>query len=264
MFSDTVSDASYVSTRAPSPHSRSADEEAILECIEAIEAIKEANNKKKEWWIDGNYKAIDEERLPLRLMKNVTYREYEKVKLQMQADVGSLLMALSSYMSCQNMIIEIVRFLGNFYLPSIIYNSKMILRVLERQGNPWPTVVCEDARSHILQKTNSFWLAPNRSEDVIILKLWEWNPRRDTNGRPLRRLTCYKFCRCASLQAGQAQGRFQPVQTYEFGTIDRYQRPYNGCSAQGMLTVTIAPECVYEGCTPPYPPYPLAGNHYNK
>ncbi|CAG8668996.1 13736_t:CDS:2, partial [Acaulospora morrowiae] len=126
-----------------------------------------------------------------------------------------------------------------------------------RNGNPWPTVVCEVARSqslpHILQKTNLFWLAPNRSEDVIVLKLWPWDRRKDTDGRPLRRLTCYKFCRRANLQADQAQGRFQPVQTYEFGTIDRHQRISNGCLAQGMLTVTIAPECVYEGCTPPYP-----------
>ncbi|CAG8479587.1 12801_t:CDS:2, partial [Dentiscutata erythropus] len=120
-------------------------------------------------------------------------------------------------------------------------------------GNPWPTVVCEVARSqslpHILQKVNSFWLAPNRSEDVIMLKLWSWNNRRDTNGRPLRRLTCYKFCRHASLQAGQTQGKFQPVQMLKFGTIDRYDIPYNSCTAPGMCIVTITPACVFEGCS---------------
>ncbi|CAG8592384.1 19585_t:CDS:2 [Dentiscutata erythropus] len=127
----------------------------------------------------------------------------------------------------------------------------------DAQGNPWPTVVCEVARSqslsHILQKVNSFWLAPNRSEDVIVLKLWSWDNERNTNGRPLRRFTCYKFCRQASLLAGQAQGNFWPVQTLEFGTIDGNNAPYNGCSAPGMRTVTITPACAYQGCTPPYP-----------
>ncbi|CAG8650096.1 2842_t:CDS:2, partial [Acaulospora colombiana] len=72
-------------SRAPTPHSRSADEEAFLECSEAIKAnlgdvniIKKVSDKEKKWWVDGNYNGIDEERLPLRLMENVTYREYEK------------------------------------------------------------------------------------------------------------------------------------------------------------------------------------------
>lgn len=41
----------------------------------------------------------------------------------------------------------------------------------------------------IIQKTIQFWLAPNRVEDVIVLKLWKWNSIWDQNGTPLRRLT---------------------------------------------------------------------------
>ncbi|CAG8500934.1 1427_t:CDS:2 [Acaulospora morrowiae] len=294
-------------SQAPSPHSRSADEEASLECIEAIKAnpedvnvIKKASDKEKKWWIDGNYKAIDEERLPLRLMENVTYREYEKKSEIVNAgrfwEFDDGVVIIYELPNCDHEVAHTAfsrQFLSAFTnlqfqddvtgagATTCLGSGRRSARQADTsfvpnrlpipsphpsdaQGNPWPTVVCEVARCqslpHILQKTNSFWLAPNRSEDVIVLKLWPWNRRKDTNGRPLRRLTCYKFCRRASLQAGQAQGRFQPVQTYEFGTIDRHRRPYNGCSAQGILTVTIAPECVYEGCTPPYPPYPLAGN----
>ncbi|CAG8477310.1 18415_t:CDS:2, partial [Acaulospora morrowiae] len=266
----------------PTPHLRSADEEAFLECIEAIKAnlgdvniIKKASDKEKKWWIDGNYKAIDEERFwefddGVVIIYELPNSDHEVAhttfsrqflsaftNLQFQDDVTGA-GATSMY-----------RF-GAKICTSFVPNCLPIpsTHPSDAQGNPWPTVVCEVARSqslpHILQKTNSFWLSPNRSEDVIVLKLWPWNHRKDTNGRPLRRLTCYKFCRRASLQAGQAQGRFQPVQTYEFVTIDRHRRPYNGCSAQGMLAVTIAPECIYEGCTPPYLPYPLAGNNPNE
>ena len=45
----------------------------------------------------------------------------------------------------------------------------------------------------IIQKTTQFWLAPNRVEDVIVLKLWNWDLRRDRNGIPLRRLTV-QYC----------------------------------------------------------------------
>jgi hypothetical protein len=42
----------------------------------------------------------------------------------------------------------------------------------------------------IIYKTTTFWLASNRVEDVIILKLWNWNSKRDNKtGEPLRRLT---------------------------------------------------------------------------
>ncbi|CAG8658046.1 7244_t:CDS:2, partial [Dentiscutata erythropus] len=122
----------------------------------------------------------------------------------------------------------------------------------DAQGNPWPTIVCEVARSQslasVIQKVNSFWLAPNRVEDVIVFKLWPWNHGTDTNGRPLRRLTVHKH------PSKSCTGKL------EFGTINKYGVPYNGCSASGMRTLTIARECAYEGCTPPYPPYPIAGN----
>ncbi|PKK69512.1 hypothetical protein RhiirC2_866709 [Rhizophagus irregularis] len=61
-----------------------ANKQAFIECIKVIEAniediiINKANEKEKKWWIDGNYKFIDENRLPLILMENVTYDEFEK------------------------------------------------------------------------------------------------------------------------------------------------------------------------------------------
>jgi len=45
-----------------------ADEFALRECIEIIEAnveeviINKADEREKKWWIDGNYKIIDENR----------------------------------------------------------------------------------------------------------------------------------------------------------------------------------------------------------
>ncbi|PKC09475.1 hypothetical protein RhiirA5_375415 [Rhizophagus irregularis] len=61
-----------------------ANKQAFIECIKVIEAniediiINKANEKEKKWWIDGNYKFIDENRLPLIFMENVTYDEFEK------------------------------------------------------------------------------------------------------------------------------------------------------------------------------------------
>ncbi|GBC32398.2 uncharacterized protein OCT59_006811 [Rhizophagus irregularis] len=41
----------------------------------------------------------------------------------------------------------------------------------------------------------------HKVEDVIVIKLWHWiNRKRNINGQPLRRLTCYKYCRRRSHQ----------------------------------------------------------------
>ncbi|RIB06310.1 hypothetical protein C2G38_2217441 [Gigaspora rosea] len=228
--------------------SQNSEDEAFKECIEAIESnldsniINKANDKEKKWWIDGNYKAIDEKRLPLRLVKNVTYREYEKKSEIANAarcwefDDGVVIIYElpncdhETAHACQDSGRRSAKQPDTSFVPRL---PKPSPHPSDAQGNPWPTVVCEVARSqslpHILQKVNSFWLAPNRSED------------------------CYKFCRQASLRAGQTQGNFRPVQTLEFGTINKHSAPYNGCSAPGMRTVTITPACVYKGCTPPHP-----------
>ncbi|RIA93144.1 hypothetical protein C1645_874271 [Glomus cerebriforme] len=128
-------------------------------------------------------------------------------------------------------------------------------------GNPWPTIVCEIANTQslpsITRKVNNFWLLPNQVEDVIVIKLWPWtNCRQDANGLPLRRLTCYKFCRRRSRHT---RSGYHPLQTIEFGTITTRQRRYNGCSARGICTLSIEPACIYAGC-PGTPPYPLPGN----
>ncbi|CAG8775398.1 9671_t:CDS:2, partial [Racocetra fulgida] len=54
-------------------------------CIEVIESnsgdtniINKASDKEKKWWTDGNYKLCLFVRLPLRLVENATYHDYEK------------------------------------------------------------------------------------------------------------------------------------------------------------------------------------------
>ncbi len=60
-------------------------------------------------------------------------------------------------------------------------------------GNSWPTIIFEVAVSesleHVKEKVNE-WLAPNRCEDVIVIKIGDWSARRRNNQtrRPLRRL----------------------------------------------------------------------------
>ncbi|CAJ0745394.1 24513_t:CDS:2, partial [Entrophospora sp. SA101] len=256
-----------------------ADELALAECIEVIEAgvedviINKANEKEKKWWIDGNYKIIDEK----------SYKEFEKKCERANA---------SKFWEYENGIVTIIelpkrdheiahgefsyQFLSAFhnvpyqdrvsevgsttcytsgdgrrrgtykqsdssFVPSLL--PKPAQYPSDSEGNPWPTVIVEVANTQtfasIIQKTTQFWLAPNRVEDVIILKLWHWDSNRDQNGTPLRRLTI------------------------EFGTIDRNRQPYGGCSAPGMRTLSISPHCIYKGCAcrnPPLSPYPIANN----
>ena len=86
-----------------------------------------------------------------------------------------------------------------------------------------------------MHKTTQFWLAPNRVEDVFVLKLWKWTLGRNQNRTPLRRFTvqycffwchfiyficliivlcfwqCYKFCRRRGVR--NVHGNYKPVQT---------------------------------------------------
>ncbi|PKY55082.1 hypothetical protein RhiirA4_474318 [Rhizophagus irregularis] len=123
------------------------------------------------------------------------------------------------------------------------------------EGNTWPTIICEIASTQslksIIQKTTQFWLAPNRVEDIIIFKLWPSKLGRNQDKNPLRRLTCYKFCRRTSPK--DAYGNYQPIQVIEFGTINSDGNPYYGCSTLGSCTLSISPHCIYKGCTYPYP-----------
>ncbi|PKK67722.1 hypothetical protein RhiirC2_713899 [Rhizophagus irregularis] len=139
--------------------------------IEIIEAnvekviINKADEREKKWWIDGNYKIIDENRICSILLDSLLSLWRISRGFSKQSD--------ASYTPKQ--------------LPKPAANS------CDAQGNPWPTVIVEIANTQslpsIIRKTTQFWLAPNRVEDVIILKLWNWNSRRDQNGIPLRCLT---------------------------------------------------------------------------
>ncbi|CAG8551164.1 19013_t:CDS:2 [Rhizophagus irregularis] len=106
-------------------------------------------------------------------------------------------------------------------------------------------------------------------EDVIVIKLWHWiNRKRNINGQPLRRLTCYKYCRRRSHQYiyfsacvikvlitmynrnshswdsdvssfdyvnnqgvdnQEVSSQGEDEEGCEFGTLLARQRPYNGC-----------------------------------
>ncbi|RIA89353.1 hypothetical protein C1645_824982 [Glomus cerebriforme] len=204
---------------------------AFQECIEVIDANVEevitnkADSREKKWWIDGNYKIIDENRLPLILIEGVSYEEFEKKCefanasrcWEFQDGMDTVDCVGSS--TCHATPVRITRGSSkqsdSSFVPRLM--PKPARSPCDVQGNPWPTIIVEVANSEslsrIMHKTTQFWLAPNRVEDVII----------------------------------------------EFGTIDRNNQPYNGCIAVGMCTLNISPLCIFRGC-PGIPPYPIANN----
>ncbi|CAB4474289.1 unnamed protein product [Rhizophagus irregularis] len=66
------------------------------------------------------------------------------------------------------------------------------------------TIVGGETYLRIVEEDNFiifYFIIKNKVEDVIIIKLWHWiNRKRNINGQPLRRLTCYKYCRRRSHQ----------------------------------------------------------------
>ncbi|CAB5345357.1 unnamed protein product [Rhizophagus irregularis] len=230
-----------------------ANKQAFIECIKVIEAniediiINKANEKEKKWWIDGNYKFIDENRLPLILMENVTYDEFEKKCEKATAS------KFWEYRDKNVIIIELPK--GDYEVAHREFIRQFIYQDPQDTGNTWPTIICETASTQslksIIQKTTKFWLAPNRMEDIIIFKLWPSKLGRNQNRNPLHRLTCYKFCHRTSPK--DVCGNYQPIQVIEFGTINSDGNLYYGCSTLGSCTLSISPHCIYKGCTYPYP-----------
>ncbi|CAB5332915.1 unnamed protein product [Rhizophagus irregularis] len=77
----------------------------------------------------------------------------------------------------------------------------------------------------------------------------------DENRLPLILIEgCYKFCHRNGVQ--NVYENYQPVHIIEFGTIDRRNQLYNGCTAPGMCIMNIFPGCIFRGC-PQVPPYPI-------
>ncbi|CAJ0765292.1 475_t:CDS:10 [Entrophospora sp. SA101] len=224
-----------------------ADELALAECIEVIEAgvkdviINKANEKEKMefekkceranaskfWEYENGTVTIIE--LPRR-DHEIAHGEFSKQFLSAFHNVHIKIKLIMLDQQSDS------SFVPKFLPKPAQYPS-------DSEGNPWLTIIIEVANTQtfasIIQKTTQFWLAPNQVEDVIILKLWNWDSSRDQNGTPLRCLTI------------------------EFGTIDRSQQPYGGCSAPGIRTLSISPHCIYKGCAhrnPPLSPYPIANN----
>ncbi|CAB4391152.1 unnamed protein product [Rhizophagus irregularis] len=128
----------------------------------------------------------------------------------------------------------------------------------DRNGSPWPTIIFEVASSetlqHVTDKINDYWLAPNRCEDIIVIKIGSWRGRRRNNQtrRPLRRLRCLKFCRTATLQQNPNAITFNAVEEIEFGSVYGNGRESQFCTGPHMKWLTIDRDCIYAGC--PQPP----------
>ncbi|CAB5309253.1 unnamed protein product [Rhizophagus irregularis] len=91
------------------------------------------------------------------------------------------------------------------------------------QGNPWPTIIAEEEI-----KTELLCAVSHAINSVV--------------------QQAYKL--------QNVHGNYQPVQIIEFGTIDRNNQPYNGCTAAGMCIMNIFPGCIFRGY-PQVPPYPI-------
>ncbi|CAG8716065.1 6554_t:CDS:2, partial [Funneliformis mosseae] len=93
-----------------------------------------------------------------------------------------------------------------------------VLNPCDRDGSPWPTIILEVASSetlqHVKDKINNYWLVQDRCEDVIVIKIgnWEEKRRNQTTQRPLRRLRCLKFCRTATLQQNPNATTFEAIE----------------------------------------------------
>uniref|UniRef100_U9TQL0 Uncharacterized protein n=1 Tax=Rhizophagus irregularis (strain DAOM 181602 / DAOM 197198 / MUCL 43194) TaxID=747089 RepID=U9TQL0_RHIID len=252
---------------------------STTECIKVIDANAEevitnkADEREKKWWIDGNYKTIDKDRLPLILIEGVSYEEFEKKceitnasKYWEFRDGIVVIFELpnrdheyahsafsrqfehqdpqSTVDSCRSATCHatpgrITR--GSSKQPDDSFMPTLLPRPARNpcdlQGNPWPTIIAEVANSEslsrIIHMTTQFWLAPNRVEDVAINSVVQ---------------QAYKL--------QNVHGNYQPVQIIEFGTIDRNNQPYNGCTAAGMCIMNIFPGCIFRGY-PQVPPYPI-------
>ncbi|CAJ0831491.1 15147_t:CDS:10, partial [Entrophospora sp. SA101] len=271
-----------------------ADELALAECIEVIEAgvkdviINKANEKEKMefekkceranaskfWEYENGTVTIIE--LPRR-DHEIAHGEFSKQFLSAFHNVHIKIKLIMLDQQSDS------SFVPKFLPKPAQYPS-------DSEGNPWLTIIIEVANTQtfasIIQKTTQFWLAPNQVEDVIILKLWNWDSSRDQNGTPLRCLTV-QYCFVVSFhlfhrliivlyfgsainsvikQTLKCMGITNQLKWYElieFGTIDRSQQPYGGCSAPGIRTLSISPHCIYKGCAhrnPPLSPYPIANN----
>jgi hypothetical protein len=132
----------------------------------------------------------------------------------------------------------------------------------DKNGNPWPTIIFEVAYTetfkHVKNKINNYWFAPNRCEDVIVIKISKWTRKRRNNQtkRPLCRMQCLKFCRAETLRQNPNATTFDPVEKIEFGSVDKSGKESYLCTDPHMIWLTIDRDCIFTGCPQP-PPLPL-------
>ncbi|KAF0408913.1 hypothetical protein F8M41_008424 [Gigaspora margarita] len=219
----------------------------------------EATDKEKIWWVEGTYPSINGERLPLIIVRDVSFKVFAKKSENAKA---------GRFWDYDNGIVTIIELpSGDHEGAAMEFNRQIFdqfrnvaspdnIRVGERKvgpdvlvfdvsyytelnyvecrGNPWPTIVLEVASfetlEHIKDKINNFWLGPNRCED------------------------CLKFCRRTTLQLDQSATTFDPIQEIEFGTVGVNGRASSCCSAPQTKWLTIDRDCIYAGCAAPLPP----------
>ncbi|CAG8709749.1 16184_t:CDS:2 [Funneliformis caledonium] len=125
-----------------------------------------------------------------------------------------------------------------------------VLNPCDRDGSPWPTIILEVASSetlqHVKDKINNYWLVQDRCEDVIVIKIgnWEEKRRNQTTQRPLRRL-----------RQNPNATTFEAIEEIEFGSTYANGRESNFCTGPHMKWLTINCNCIYAGCPQP-PPLP--------
>ncbi|CAG8484659.1 12092_t:CDS:2 [Dentiscutata erythropus] len=258
----------------------------------------EATNKEKFWWVKGTYPSINGERLPFVLARDVSFKEFAKKTEDAKAgrfwdyDKGIVTIIELPYGDHEGAISEFNRQIcdqfrnvasqdnirgwgakttGEYKEPDACFVPRRLLNLqnpvpnpCDYGRNPWPTIILEvvsfETFEHVKDKINNFWLGPNRCEDVIVIRLGNWNNRRrNQSGQPLRRLrvqycSCLKFCRRTTLQLNQNATTFDPIQEIEFGTVDANGKASNFCPAPQTKWLTIDRDCIYEGCAPPLPP----------
>ncbi|GBC06790.1 hypothetical protein RclHR1_07040013 [Rhizophagus clarus] len=235
--------SSPLSSHRNSATSLSANEVIDVNVEELITSKADAREKK--WWIDGNYKIIDENRQGVSSKKKYEIANRKVLRVSRWKCSHNRVAKSSAHCALYRQFVRqdpqgrITK--GSSKQPDESFVPRLLPKPAQTHGNPWPTIIVEVANSESLSRIMSPILVG--VEDVIILKLWKWNSRRDQNETPLRRLTCYKFCRRRSPR--NLHGNLQPVQTIEFGTIDGNNQPYNGCTAAGTCTLNISPRCIF-------------------
>ncbi|CAG8707019.1 15455_t:CDS:2, partial [Funneliformis mosseae] len=214
--------------------------------------VNEADEKEKKWWLGkgslGSLGIDEESYMFLYAIRNATNQNsvFNWGSISLYTNLST-----NKYEEPDACFIPI----------RLLEASNAVLNPCDRNGSPWPTIILEVASSETLQhardKINDNWLVHDRCEDVIVIKIGNWEGRRSnkTTQRPLRRLRCLKFCRTATLQQNPNATTFEAIEEIEFGSTYANGGESYFCTGPHMKWLTINCNCIYAGCPQP-PPLP--------